>query len=390
MIIRSLTLYDRFKCAGSACKDTCCVRDKLVLDNKTYFEYQRVISKGDAFGRRMVASISERNGVASFRMRENGECPFLMRNHLCELQIRLGADKVSETCRKYPTFSKEYGNYREIGCSFSCPEVLRLVLTHPERFEVRERENDTEPVTFDNLDVDLLEAIYPVRDRILQIAQDGRSSLQTTAGVLLRLAAKVQEAIDRRQYGELASLIAPFENDPTGGMSREPSDPVQHDLLVRKLLKLHCKFEFKKQENRDRVFKAYRLFRSETPAEHAERERSFQAFIADREYEYRKWLFYLLHRDLLDAVRDRRFYPRMRHAVVTALCLFEYGSFEWKYRGKFSTQRQEDLFRNYSRELEDTPKNLARLRKLLCGSAFSVSRLVHGIIPPAEAGEEDS
>ena len=61
MIIRTLTLFDRFRCAGSACRDTCCIRDKLELDNKTYFEYQRVIAKGDAFGRRMVASISERN-----------------------------------------------------------------------------------------------------------------------------------------------------------------------------------------------------------------------------------------------------------------------------------------------------------------------------------------
>ena len=100
MIIRSLALFDRFKCAGSACRDTCCVREKLVLDNKTYFEYQRVIAKGDAFGRRMVASISERNGIASFRMRDNGECPFLMRNGLCELYVRLGPERICETCRK--------------------------------------------------------------------------------------------------------------------------------------------------------------------------------------------------------------------------------------------------------------------------------------------------
>ena len=389
MIIRTLALYDRFKCAGSACKDTCCVRDKLVLDNKTYFEYQRVISKGDAFGRRMVASISERNGVASFRMRENGECPFLLRNRLCELQIRLGADKICETCRKYPVFSKEYGNYREIGCSFSCPEVLRLVLTHPERFEVRERENDTEPVTFDDLDAGLLEALYPVRDRILQIAQDSRNPLLLTATILLRLASEVQDAIDRKNYEKPATLIAPFAgDDPTGGITGEDAaDPTLREELIARLLKLYCKLEYKKDDSALRLERAYQLFKSETPEERVARERDFGSFIREREYEYRKWLFYILHRDLLDAVRDGKFYPRMRYAVVTTLCLFEFGSLEWKSRGKFPPQRQEDLFRNYSREIDENPRNLARFMKKLNGSAFALPKLLRVFACPTEKGE---
>ena len=385
MIIRSLKLYDRFKCAGSACKDTCCVRDKLVLDNKTYFEYQRVISKGDAFGRRMVASISERNGVASFRMRENGECPFLMRNHLCELQIRLGADKVAETCRKYPAFSKEYGNYREIGCSFSCPEVLRLVLTHPERFEVCERENDTEPVTYDNLDANLLEAIYPVRNRFLEIAQDGRNTLQSTMSILLRLASDVQCAIESKDYGLLASLIAPFDgDDPTGGIRIDSPDPLLHDVILNKVLKMHCKLELRKPENAERIALAYRMFSAETPSERVKRVRDFAVFIADRSYEYRKWLFYVLHRDLLDAVFDGRFYERVRYAVVTTVFLFELGSLEWKNRGKFPPQRQEDLFRNYSREVEDSPRNVAKIRKKLNGSAYALIKLLRALPIPLE------
>ncbi len=391
MIIRTLALFDRFKCAGSACKDTCCVRDKLVLDNKTYFEYQRVIARGDAFGRRMVASISERNGVASFRMRENGECPFLLRNGLCELQIRLGTDKVSETCRKYPTFSKEYGNYREIGCRFSCPEVLRLVLTHPEPFAVRERENDTEPVTFDNLNVELLEALYPVRDRFLKIAQDARNPLLVTITILLKLASEVEKAIERKAYGELATLIAPFEgDDPTGGTESEIGDPAIRDDLTARMLKLQSKLEYRKEENTVRLGKALRLHASETPEERLARERGFLAFMADRIYEYRKWLFYILHRDLLDAVRDGKFYARVRYAVITTLCLFELGSIEWKNRGnKFPPQRQEDFFRNYAREIDENEKNVAKFQKKLNGKAFALPRLLHAFaVQPGTAEAE--
>lgn len=383
MIIRTLSLFDRFKCAASACKDTCCVRDKLELDNKTYFEYQRVIAKGDAFGRRMVASISERNGVACFRMRENGECPFLMRNRLCELQVRLGSDRVAETCRKYPTFSKEYGNYREIGCLFSCPEVLRLVLTHPEKFETRVRENDTEPISFKNLDADLLPRIYPVRERFLQIAQDARNPLQITLTLLLKLASRVQATVDRKQYGDLAALIAPFEgDDPTGGIVCEPPDLGLRDATVDKLIKLHVKLEYRKRENAARFGQAYAICRSESQSDRLSRVRGFAAFMREREYEYRKWLFYVLHRDLLDVVFDGEFYSRVRYAVLSTLLHFEMGSLEWKSRdGAFTPQRQEDLFRNYAREIDENPKNLARLQKKLKGSAFAYPKLLRTLAP---------
>ena len=384
MIIRSLALFDRFKCAGSACKDTCCVRDKLVLDNKTYFEYQRVIAKGDAFGRRMVASISERNGVASFRMRDNGECPFLMRNGLCELYVRLGPERICETCRKFPTFAKEYGNYREIGCSFSCPEVLRLVLTHPENFAIRVRENDTEPVTFSNLNAKLLPLIYPVRDRFLEIAQDKRNTLRKTATVLLKLAAEVQNAIDRKAYDELASLIAPFEaGDPMGGITGEEPDAAVREVLFEKLLKLHTKLEYKKPENAARIAAAYKTVRSESFEERRARELDFAWYMNHRVYEYRKWLFYLLHRDLLDVVFDGKFYSRVRFAVLSTLCLFELGSLEWKSRDKqFTPQNQEEVFRSYAREVDDNPKNVARLYKKLNGSAYALPKLILALSNP--------
>ena len=384
MIIRSLALFDRFKCAGSACKDTCCVRDKLVLDNKTYFEYQRVIAKGDAFGRRMVASISERNGVASFRMRDNGECPFLMRNGLCELYVRLGPERICETCRKFPTFAKEYGNYREIGCSFSCPEVLRLVLTHPENFAIRVRENDTEPVTFSNLNAKLLPLIYPVRDRFLEIAQDKRNTLRKTATVLLKLAAEVQNAIDRKAYDELASLIAPFEaGDPMGGITGEEPDAAVREVLFEKLLKLHTKLEYKKPENAARIAAAYKTVKSESFEERRARELDFAWYMNHRVYEYRKWLFYLLHRDLLDVVFDGKFYSRVRFAVLSTLCLFELGSLEWKSRDKqFTPQNQEEVFRSYAREVDDNPKNVARLYKKLNGSAYALPKLILALSNP--------
>ena len=392
MIIRTIAVYDKFRCVGGYCRDTCCIRDKLVLDNKTYFEYQRVIAKGDAFGRRMVACISERNGVASFRMRENGECPFLMRNHLCELQIRLGTDKVCQTCRDYPTFKKEYGNYCEVGCSFTCPEILRLILTHPQKFVIRSRENDTVPVSLAHLNADFLSGLYPVRDYFLSLVQDPRLSLGQTTARLIDRAAKAQEIVKRKEYARLPELVAPYaDGNELPPAPSEPFDPATRRKLICSVLKLHEKMEYRRPENLERIKGVEKeLFARGAAEKHLADERAFIHFMEERKYEYQKWLFYLLHRYLLDAVFDRRLLARVKFAVVSALLLFEEGLAVWIGKKDFTPLDQENLFRNYAREIEENPRNLSRILRRLGGRAFSVQRLLRTLPFTEENAKEET
>ena len=222
-----------------------------------------------------------------------------------------------------------------------------------------------------------------MRERFLQIAQDARNSLQATVSILLNLASRVQATIDRKKYGELAALIAPFEgDDPTGGIACETPDSELRDAILDKLIRLHVKLEYKKQENADHLGGAYKVFKTETPEERRARSRDFGEYMRDREYEYRKWLFYILHRDLLDVVFDGDFYSRVRYAVLSTRYLFERGSLSWKRRGgDYPLQRQEDLFRNYAREIDENPKNLARLQKKLKGFAFALPKLLRALAP---------
>ena len=94
------------------------------------------------------------------------------------------------------------------------------------------------------------------------------------------------------------------------------------------------KLEHRKPENAAWAVQAYKIVKPETPDERLDRELGFAWYMNHRVYEYRKWLFYLLHRDLLDVVFDGEFYTRVRFAVLSTLCLFEMGSLEWKSRNK--------------------------------------------------------
>ena len=62
MIIRTLALFDRFQCAAGACKDTCCVREKLELDNKTYGQMLIEMPASDE-DRRKIRAFLEQEGL---------------------------------------------------------------------------------------------------------------------------------------------------------------------------------------------------------------------------------------------------------------------------------------------------------------------------------------
>lgn len=50
-----------------------------------------------------------------------GRCPFLDEENLCEIHRCLGQEATSLTCREHPRFAEEYGPFREISLSASCP-----------------------------------------------------------------------------------------------------------------------------------------------------------------------------------------------------------------------------------------------------------------------------
>ena len=117
--------YLKFHCIGGACKHSCCVNWEIDIDSDTYRSY---MCRADALGERIRASISTEENV-HFCLGEDGRCPFLNQENLCDIITEAGERTLPEICREHPRFRNYYGDcLLELGLGFACEESLACAL----------------------------------------------------------------------------------------------------------------------------------------------------------------------------------------------------------------------------------------------------------------------
>ncbi len=129
-----LETFTDFKCIGSACPFTCCAGWNIIIDEDSEEYYESV--EGE-FGERLRNNITrnEKN-EHKFMLCENGRCPFLNDENLCDIYINLGEEHLCFTCTAYPRYTFTAGDIIFSGVSISCPEVTRFFLTHKEPLKI--------------------------------------------------------------------------------------------------------------------------------------------------------------------------------------------------------------------------------------------------------------
>jgi len=113
------------------CKDSCCKGWEIDIDDETYAYYKVV--EGD-FGDR-IRKAMRKGEEHSFFLNE-GRCPFLNRQNLCDICIELGEESLSEVCTEYPRFTVEYGQVKEKSLALSCEEVGRLIFSRKDKLKL--------------------------------------------------------------------------------------------------------------------------------------------------------------------------------------------------------------------------------------------------------------
>lgn len=116
--------YSRFSCIASLCEDSCCRSGwEIPIDDETYRAYK---SMGVSDIDENITSGSD--GDRIFKLKPNGDCPYLMPDGLCRLYTATGG-RLGEICAQYPRFFEEYDGFTEAGISISCPEAQRLIFS---------------------------------------------------------------------------------------------------------------------------------------------------------------------------------------------------------------------------------------------------------------------
>lgn len=116
-----------FVCIADRCKHTCCAGWEIDIDDETLELYNNLPGE---FGDKIRASIEDNH----FVLTEEERCPFLNKQNLCDIILKLGEDYLCDICNEHPRFyiKNEFGEY-ECGYGLSCEEAARLTLFSSER-----------------------------------------------------------------------------------------------------------------------------------------------------------------------------------------------------------------------------------------------------------------
>ena len=189
MLVRVPDYFDQFQCLAGACPHTCCEKWEVVIDEETAAFYQTV--PGDLGDKLRSALQVDEDGDVCFPL-DGGRCPFLDGDNLCEIHRKLGEDATSVTCREHPRFTEDYGSFREITLSASCPAANALLLGSGEPLAFRSFETEEPKEDGD----EWLEYLISLRERMLDILADRSRPVKARLASFLALALSAQNCLD--------------------------------------------------------------------------------------------------------------------------------------------------------------------------------------------------
>ena len=128
--------YKNFQCIGGDCEDSCCAGWNVFLDKKTYDKYKALDEPtlNERFEKQLV-EVNEDEGedeeystVAKIKMDDHHNCPFWNKQGLCDIQLTVGEDYLSNTCTIYPRQVAFFIDSLSWSLMLSCPEAARTIL----------------------------------------------------------------------------------------------------------------------------------------------------------------------------------------------------------------------------------------------------------------------
>lgn len=117
-----------FQCIGGDCKLTCCSGWQVVIDKKTFRQYQADPDLSKNVTKKLGSISRSGETFGSLKSKPCGACAMLTEEGLCSVQIKLGEPALSKTCNTFPRSIFKYSNVEVKSYTPSCPEVARLVI----------------------------------------------------------------------------------------------------------------------------------------------------------------------------------------------------------------------------------------------------------------------
>lgn len=142
--------YSKFQCVASNCIETCCAGwGNVVIEEATYNYYKEIQDlELQEKCRTYIVKDSEFNETKRYKpyafiKLENGQCPFLTSNKLCQIQKKIGEHALSLTCDTYPRNFNKVNGILQRSLDISCPEAAKFILLNREGIQFEEIQAET-------------------------------------------------------------------------------------------------------------------------------------------------------------------------------------------------------------------------------------------------------
>lgn len=389
MKIRVPDYYKDFKCIADKCEDTCCAGWEVDVDDDSYEYYKTVTGPfGDRIKSVMVPPTEEEEACFTLN---NGRCPFLNDNNLCDLYTELGEDKLCDTCTNYPRFIEEYGSLREIGIALSCKTAGELILKSDKKVTFELTENDEMVSTYNDIDPELYMMLMASRKTAFDIAQNRDFDIIMRYCLVLEYAKDIQEMIDKGTLSKIMNIKNNYSNEEYLRERTKTFNILHNEEYTRysyiyEYLKIFDDFEIINKSWTDMVNheKEY-MYEQSSNEEYKSRYNRFEQYYHEKEYEYEQLLVYFIFRYYLKAVNDDDVFSKVKMAVVSFLIIKDLDVLRFcDNEGSLSFEEQVDIMHIYSREIEHSYENFEKLSLMLSeDERFSyhvlISLLVDGL-----------
>lgn len=416
--VRVPACYEQFHCVAAACSDSCCAGWQVDVDDSSWKRYQK--EKGD-FGDYIHSVMVEIPGEEGrFRLRDDGSCPFLNVSGLCDMYTKLGEKSLCNTCTNYPRFMEDYGELREVGLAFSCPEASRLMLSDSEPMRFLEgKVSDEQQQGFvsdvmwrtanmgvedtvvsdekgqyiihsEEFDEAYFQMLYQLREIAFAIVQNRTIPIAGRVLLYLDFGMCVQDAFDREEEEKLRSLMEQYSDElrlslrlqellkgaeelweASPGLDlygeRLSKGELRYRLLPEYIAVIYQELKHCKPLWGQLLTKAEEvLHKGMTAEQYRDICRDFDRYMKQREYEYEHWLSYSVFKYFLKSYFDDDIYGKVQLGVMGYLVVKELAVCQWvKQDREFSREDQIELFHLYSRELEHSDDNYDVFEDLL-------------------------
>jgi len=121
--------FKHFSCTCDKCRYNCCRHNwQIRIDKNTYDKYVRLNNDIGKEFLDKINVISQDPFIAIIVTNHDGSCHFLDENGFCSIQLKLGYDYLSRTCRIHPRSISYIEGVFETYLELSCEEAVRVAL----------------------------------------------------------------------------------------------------------------------------------------------------------------------------------------------------------------------------------------------------------------------